>query len=651
MARRLLAMILLCGSLSVEAQAELWLPSIFGDHMVLQRQQPIPLWGTATPGSPVSAHLGEVAAARTVAGDDGRWHLSLPAQPAGGPHSLAIEGDGRVVFRDVLVGEVWLASGQSNMQWLVSAASGAEAEIAAADHPLLRLFLVPLRAALEPQTDVEAAWTRCTPETVPTFSAVAYYFARRLQRELDVPVGIIASSWGGTRIEPWTTPVALDEVLPRLPEAQRQSLEAARERARTTQAETRDLFAVRQASVAALRAAEADSVGPPQSRPELDDSDWPTMPVPGQWESGGLPGFDGMVWLRRDIDIPAGWAGRDLTLRLCPADEIDITWFDGARVGASGSYTDGWQDLWDDPRSYRIPGRLVQAGRRVLSVRVIDGGYAGGLWGSEADSVYLAPADEPAERLPLAGDWRYQAGPRLAPAPPAMQQMPSGLYHSMIHPLVPFALRGAIWYQGEANRADGAAYADKMAALIGGWREAWGQPLDFCFAQLAPYRYGGDAQMLPRLWEAQADVVDRVSGTGMAVLTDVGDVDDIHPRDKRTVGRRLAGWALARTYGKPVAYAGPRYVGSEIDDARLRLRFERAQGLHSADGGSLTWFEVAGADGQFHPATAVIEGSTVVLSHPQVPHPERARFAWHEEAEPNLVNGAGLPAAPFRTHR
>lgn len=647
LARRLLLCLLFAAG---TADAQLWMPSVFGDHMVLQRDRPIQVWGTASPGTVVSAQLGTTSAQATTdaAGD---WRLTLPPRSAGGPPlQLRVDGDGQLLFEDVLMGEVWLASGQSNMQWSVSASDDAEAEIAAADHPGLRLFLVPLTASAQPQLDVDATWQICTPATVPPFSAVAYYFARRLHVELKVPVGIIASSWGGTRIEPWTTPEAIGRLLPDLPEDMRQSLQASMDNALQRAAEIEAKRAEQQRSIDVLQRAEADSIRPPFSQPDYDDGDWPTMPIPGTWEEGGLPGFDGLVWFRRTVDIPDNWAGRDLELHLCPADEADITWFDGTRVGASGSFTDNVSDLWDDPRLYHIDGRLVQPGRRTLSVRVIDRAFAGGLWGGEPDSMYLSPVDGD-ERLPLAGEWSYKPGPQLAHGPPALHGVPSGLYNAMIHPLVPFTLRGAIWYQGESNRGDGAVYTDKMAALIEGWRQAWDQPMAFYFAQLAPFRYGTDPELLPLLWEAQADVPLQIRDTGMSVITDVGDLDDIHPTDKQTVGSRLAGQALGRTYGKTLSYSGPRYIGMEREGVAIRLRFEHGRGLRSADGQRLTWFEIAEADGDFVAAHATIVGSSILVTGPGIGSPERVRFGWHETAEPNLVNGAGLPASPFRTHR
>ena len=303
------------------------------------------------------------------------------------------------------------------------------------------------------------------------------------------------------------------------------------------------------------------------------------MNIPGRWEDSDLGSFDGMVWFRRTVNIPESWAGQELVLHLGPVDEVDVTWFDGTQVGATGSYSDGVIDFWDNERLYTIPAGAVLSGDRSITVRAIDGYGWGGLWGSAGEEMCLTPAaGDGSDRISIAGTWRYRAGEKLAPALADLQELPAMLYHAMIHPLIPYSVRGVIWYQGESNLWDGSAYADKMETLIDSWRRAWNQPLAFYCAQIAPFRYG-NPDKLPILWEAQADVMDRISDTGMAVITDVGNLDEIHPTDKQTVGSRLAIWALARTYGQALTYSGPQYLGLDIDGDHVRLRFAHAQGL------------------------------------------------------------------------
>ena len=403
-------------ALATATAADLRLPTVFGDHMVLQRGRPIPVWGWAAPGSTITASL---AGARTQATVDerGAWHLTLAPQPAGGPHQLVIEGDGRLVLTDVLVGEVWIGSGQSNMQWSVAASDDAEAEIGAAEWPRIRLFQVARDTAFVPQDDVDASWQVCSPATVSGFSAVAYYFGRRLHRELRVPVGLLHSSWGGTRIEPWTDLASLRELAPTLPNDAAQRLRDDLQAAAGRWDETAQRRF--EASWEALKRAEADSVAPVQAAVAFDDSDWPTMAVPERWQLAGLEDFDGLVWYRHRVVIPDAWAGRDLALHLGPADEADITFFNGVRVGATGDVSRGVVEFWDDARLYTVPGHLVESGPAVLAVRVIDSARAGGLWGQPPEELYLTPVDSDTdERVSIAGTWRYQPGTQLAPRPP-----------------------------------------------------------------------------------------------------------------------------------------------------------------------------------------------------------------------------------------
>ncbi|MFH1568765.1 MAG: sialate O-acetylesterase, partial [Gemmatimonadota bacterium] len=543
------------------AAADVRLPAIFGDHMVLQQQQPIRVWGWAEPGEQVTVHLGRHRA-RATADAGGRWQVELPARKAGGPTRLVVEGANRLELTDVLVGEVWIGSGQSNMQMSVQAVDDAGLEIEAADHPRIRLFTVPRVPAFSPQEDVVGTWQVCSPETVPGFSAVAYFFGRQIHRELGVPVGLVNSSWGGTIIEAWMDRGALegagleaerlgaiDEARSRLPDLERQK--------------------------AAIRAAMLQALGDDgPASPALDDAGWRQMETPTTWEQGGLPGYDGLVWFRKQVEVPAGWAGHDLVLHLGPVDEIDDTFFNGVRVGGLGSFEPRVTDYWDDPRVYTIPGKLVAAGANLLAVRCIDGAGAGGLWGAEAKDMVLVPADAaPDEVHPVsvAGPWRYRAGPQLVTVPElGNPNQPTVLYNAMIHPLIPLSLRGALWYQGESNRGQGLEYELRMRALIGGWRGLWGLgDFPFLYVQLAPFRYGSDPELLGAIWEAQRRVL-AVPNTGMAVTTDIGNLADIHPTNKQEVGRRLALWALARTYGRQdLVYSGPLVAGAAAEGSSL----------------------------------------------------------------------------------
>jgi sialate O-acetylesterase len=463
------------------AAADVRLPHVIGSNMVLQRDAELPIWGWAEPGEKVSVEFNGQTAEAT-ADSEGRWSVKLDPVKAGGPHAMVIEGNNRVALENILVGEVWVCSGQSNMQWSVRQSANPDEEIAAAKFPNIRLFYVPRVVATEPKTDVDASWVECSPETVEGFSAVAYYFGRKLHQELDVPVGLIHTSWGGTRIEPWT---------PR----------------------------------------------------------------------------EGFMLVQSTAQILKG-----------VHDAID---------------------QWKEQE------RAAEA------------------------------AGQPVPKHPLDHN-----------------QAPTAIYNGMVHALVPFAIRGAIWYQGESNRGEGMQYHEKMKALTTGWRKVWNQgEFPFLFVQLAPFRYGGDQpEALAEIWEAQLASLRSIPNTGMAVTTDIGNLADIHPQNKQDVGLRLALWALATEYEREgLTYSGPLYKSMEADGGKVRIHFEHADGLKSRDGEPLTWFQIAGPDGKFVDAQAEIDGDTIVVSSDDVSEPKAVRFGWHQEAEPNLVNEAGLPASPFRT--
>ena len=463
---RLFAAIVLVVMVSPTLRADLNVPKIFSDSMVLQRDQSIPVWGWEDAGTEVHV-LFEGEVKKATAGDDGKWMVRLSPQKAGGPYKMVIEGQNRVEFNDVLVGEVWLCSGQSNMEWTVSNSNNPKEEIAAASHPRIRHIKFAHRPSAAPLTDVPSSgWQVCSPKTVGGFTGVGYFFGRELLGELDVPVGLIGCNWGGTRIEPWTPPVGFKET----------------------------------------------------------------------------PGLSAI------------------------ADKLD-----------------------------EFPTKNNQ------------------------------------------GKVNHQS--------------PLALYNGMVHSIVPYGMRGAIWYQGESNNGEGMLYHEKMKALIHGWRKVWdNDSMPFGFVQLAPYTYGGDPTRLAGIWEAQTATL-KVPHTGMAVTVDVANLKDIHPRNKQDVGRRLALWALSESYGqKEIVYSGPIYKSMKVEGGRIRISFDHVgSGLVSRDDKPLNWFTIAGDDGKFVEATATIDGQDVVVTAESVAKPTAVRFGWSQLAEPNLSNKEGLPASPFRT--
>ena len=454
------------------ARADVKLPKVIASHMVLQQKLPLPIWGTADAGEEVTVSLGDNKAS-TKAGADGKWSVKLKEMTAGGgPLELVVKGKNEIKLTDILIGEVWVASGQSNMEWSVAASANPQEEIAAAKYPNIRLFHVKKVPAVTPQDEVvlDREWSECSPETIGNFSAVAYFFGRHIHKELNVPVGLINTSWGGTAIEPWTPIVGFESV---------ESLKPI-----------------------------AEQVKAQQAKPE-----------------GVAPNH-----------------------------------------GA-----------------------------------------------------------------------------------------PMHLYNGMVHGIVPFGIRGALWYQGESNRGQGVAYEQRMHALINGWRTVWNQgDFPFLFVQLAPFKYGPtDPQfLLPQIWEAQTKTL-ALKNTGMAVTTDITHLTDIHPKNKQDVGKRLALWALAKTYGKEgLVYSGPLYKSMKVEGNKVRIEFEHVGGgLKSRDDKPLSWFTIAGKEGDFVEATATIDGKSVLVSSDKIAEPAAVRFGWDQLAEPNLMNAEALPAGPFRTSR
>ncbi len=638
--------------LSLRSSADVRLPALIGDNMVVQHGQPARLWGWADAGERVvvraSWHNSPV---QTTAGADGRWSVDVPTPDPGGPFTVTIAGNNEITLHDVLVGEVWVCSGQSNMQMCIrengiwhGGALNWEAEVAAADYPQIRFFAVERRIAAEPQTDCGGAWTVCRPETAAEFSAAAYFFGRTLHQELDVPIGLIHTSWGGTRAEAWTSHKALaavgdyagelaEPIVAPTPENSAQHAQAAADRERQ-----RFLLDARNQGFAK---GYADR--------EFDAGSWPTMDVPGRWESLGPDmQVDGVVWMRRDVTVPQSWAGHNLTLNLGAIEDCDTTYFNNRKLGSTGY---GTPRYWEAPRSYLVPSSFVRYGEpNTIAVRVFDDGGTGGLVGGEG-ALTLRPAAEALPReVPLAGPWKYHLEAVLEPDPVrlAHANSPTVLYNGMIDPLTPYRIRGVIWYQGESNHTRGQAYRTLFPALIADWRSAWDQgSFPFYFVQIAPFNYTAP-DSAPVLREAQLQALS-VPNTGMVVTTDVAEPDDIHPRNKQAVGRRLALLALAQTYGRDVPCSGPLYRSMRVEDGAIRVFFDHADGGLVAQGGPLTHFAIAGADRVFTGAEARIEGETVIVSSPGVPEPAAVRFGWCNAPTPNLFNRAGLPASPFRT--
>ncbi len=614
-----------------------FLSPVFTDHMVLQRDRNDAVWGWAEPGEKVTVTIaGQSASA--VAGADGRWQALLPPLPAGGPHVMTVAGPETVTLQDILVGDVWICSGQSNMEWNVANSNDDAAEIAAANHPRIRSITLPHVTAAQPQTTFSSSgWQVCSPETAGDFTAVGYYFGRKLHEELEVPIGLIHTSWGGTIAEAWASReglAPLGDFNAALAELERQSQAAA-----ATADPQGDWFAKHDAGTKEGWSAEG-----------FADEAWPAIEQPLQWEGSPvaeLANFDGVVWFRRALEVPAAAAGREAVLHLGAIDDDDTVWLNGRKIGEG--------EGWNRPRSYKVPAGLLKAGKNVVAVRVLDHSGGGGLVGP-AEPMKLVAGDV---AIPLHGPWRFKIAADLAKSAPFPRRtggnpnVPTVLYNAMISPLLPYAIKGAIWYQGESNAGRAQQYRKVLPAVIGDWRKRFGQgDFPFYIVQLANFM-PKQPQPGPSEWaelrEAQAMTGKNVPNSGIAVAIDIGDAADIHPRNKQDVGKRLALQALAKTYGQDVVAAGPEFKAAKVEGGAIRLGFDSVGGGLVAKDGALKGFSIAGEDRKFVWAEAKIDGETVLVSSPQVPQPVAVRYGWENNPDATLFNQAGLPAGPFRS--
>ena len=631
------------------AHAAVTLPHIFGDHMVIQAGKPVKVWGIAAAGEEVTvAFAGD--SQKAVAGADGKWLATLrPVAASSKATEMTVTGTNSITFRDVLVGEVWVCSGQSNMQWTISQVDNKQQEQAAsATDSDIRFFTVPNVVGSTPRDDCGGKWMVCSPETAATFSAVGYHFGKHLRATVKSPVGLINSSWGGTEAEVWVSVPALKTKMPDLlsPLPAAELIDTYEKKS----AERRDALQVMYAMEDNRAAAEKIAAA------SFDDSKWKTMAAPGAWETQGLPGLDGIVFFRKIITVPDAWAGKDIVLHLGPVDEIDVTFFNGAFVDGKGKSRNVDTKYWNLARDYRVPGSLVKAGKNVVAIRVFDAYGAGGLAGSPADAMFAELADGTDKaRVSLAGEWRYLVELTLPAVPknPANLGQPAVLFNSMIHPLIPYGIQGVIWYQGESNAGRAEAYRTLLPTLITDWRTRWGQG-DFAFlvVQLANFMAKNAApadSAWAELREAQSLTAAAMKNVGLAVAIDIGEAGDIHPRNKKEVGRRLGLAAQSIAYAQPITASGPVFDAVKIEGDKAVLTFKSIDKGLTVQGDSLKGFAIAGEDKKFVWAQAKIEGEKVVVWSDQIAKPAAVRYGWADNPDCTLSNSAGLPAAPFRT--
>jgi sialate O-acetylesterase len=659
------------------AWADVKLPAIISDHMVLEKAAKVSIWGSGDPGEEVTVSLNGIAAT-AKADAAGKWMLALNLKDsAPGPFEMTVAGKNKLTLSDVVIGEVWVASGQSNMQFMVREAIGAEGEMARPANPLLRQFAVKMKATSELMDDVQGKWVSASPETVGNFTAVGYFFAKMLQKELSVPVGLIHTSVGGTPCESWTSAEALATVpdLKASSELLWAAVKAAPEKKKAF-IESMEAWTKENRREDKPCADAAAYTGP-----EVSSDGWVAVKLPGAVTAPGLPQA-GAVWLRKEIDLPADPAKR-VPLSL-PINGFDSVYWNG-RLLKQTTFRD-FEGLGFVRRRgpFNVEPEDIKVGKNILAIRLY-----------EPISPAVFPADTGGPRAgnggssSLAGEWlakteyKFPAIPAeklaAAPQPPVIPPSPihaaSFLFNGMVHPIIPYAIRGVIWYQGEANTSRAYQYRTAFPLLISDWRQQWKQgDFPFYFCQLPIFRpkasMPGESGWA-ELREAQSMAL-KLPNTGQAVTIDVGETGNLHPRNKKDVGERLALIALAQDYGKAIPFSGPVYDSIKVESGKAILSFLHTDGgltakplpetdvvssltnetatlVRNSPNSQLEGFAICGEDRKWVWSDAKIDGNNVIVWSDKVPSPMAVRYAWADNPTCNLTNGSGLPASPFRT--
>jgi sialate O-acetylesterase len=620
-------------TITVHAHAKVTLPKVFTDNMVLQRDKAVKVWGWADKGESISIHFNGQSV-KVKADKTGHWLATLKPMLFGGPYELKVAGKSNsVTLKNVLIGDVWICSGQSNMEWIIKNTKNAEKEIADANYPNIRFFTVEKAMSYSPKEEVAGGqWQVCSPATLAEFSAVAYFFGRKINADTQVPIGLINSSWGGTNIQTWISwdVMSKDEAYKDItPEA------------------FQKLSAEQNDKQAKYMAALKKDVGVQEKWFDVTyvASDWKQINLPAAWESSAIGNTDGVIWFRKEIQLSQEMISKHATLSLGPIDDADATYINGQLVGE--------EHEWNKERRYEIPQQLLVAGKNIITVKVTDTQGGGGLYG-KPEQLYL---DFGGSKISLAGEWKYKTAATTAEFGVKYigpNEFPSQLFNAMISPLLNFGVKGAIWYQGESNTYQAHRYRTLFPTLIENWRKHWGDAFSFYWVQLAnfmePVQTPSESDWA-ELREAQ-NMTLAVPNTGQAVIIDIGEANDIHPRNKQDVGYRLALAALKNSYAKNIVYAGPRYESFKIEGNKIILSFtEKGSGLKSTDKyGYLKGFTIAGKDKKFVWAKASIVGDHVVVYSDEIASPVAVRYAWaNNPDDANLYNKENLPASPFRT--
>ena len=627
--------------LSSASYSQVKLPAIIRDSMILQRDVKLNIWGWASKNEKVNIKFNGKSYKITT-GADGKWLVRLSPMKAGGPYAMEIKGSNTIVLREILVGDVWFCSGQSNMVHQMNLHDVTYAkEIAEANYPQIRQFLVATLTNLQgPVSDLPAgSWRPAVGEDVRSFSAVAYFFAKKIYEKYHVPIGIVNSSVGGTPIEAWTSEEGLKDFPSIINIVQKNK-------------DTAYVNGINRAATASIKPNAPHDLGMLSAKKWFETDyipkGWHTINVPGYWEDQGIKDLNGVVWYRKEIDVPATMAGKAAKVFVGRIVDADILFINGRQVGSTA--------YMYPQRRYNVPADVLKGGKNIVVIKVTNNNGKGGFVPGKPYCLFAG-----SDTIDLKGNWQYKVGqvfesPTSANSVASIvaQNQPTALFNAMVSPNINYTVKGILWYQGEANTRRAAEYSKLLPALIRDWRSQWNQPtLPFLYVQLPgfmEYNYLPSESQWAELREAQLKTLS-VPNTAMAVAIDLGEWNDIHPDNKKDVGERLALAAMKLAYGENIVHSGPIYVSSTVDRNEVVIRFDNiGSGLITNDGEAPSEFAIAGTDKKFVWAKARIENDHVIVWNDALVEPKYVRYAWADNpVNPNLYNKEGLPASPFRT--
>lgn len=620
------------------------LNAIFSDNMMLQCDQPIKVWGIDSPGQKITIQLADNEVT-TTAESDGKWLVTFPPLTSGQICEMRVNGSQEQIVKNILAGDIWLCSGQSNMEFAVKDAKNAKEDIISANYPEIRFFNVIQKASIKEQNQVEGKWEICTPETVGAATAVGYFFARDIHKSEGRPIGLLHSSWGGTRVEAWMQKDAL------------LSFDFMQKEIELYNKCTNNAVEYEQQIIEYNKAIPKDPENKGYNKGYASDSynisDWETLDVPGWWTNQGL-NFNGVLWYRKNVILPKEWEGQECVLHLGSCDKSDQTYFNNEKIGGLSIEDD--PQAWCAERIYNIPPNIVKSGDNTITTRVFSNVNGGGIIG-QSQEIFIALKNQPKKLIPLAGKWQYKVeynfGLITAPVQPYGEDNPNSpyiLFDNMIKPLLNFAIKGVLWYQGESNAANYQNYKELFSKMIQDWRKCWGiGDFPFYFVQLASFVAGSDIENISpwgEIRQAQEDTL-ALPNTGMSVTIDIGDPVDIHPTNKQDVGKRLALIARAKTYGEKIEFSGPIVDKAVLENNKIKISFTRSNGLNTSDNNPVSGFKLR-TENNVLEVNAIVEGDCVILKGDDLDNVIEVTYGYKDCPKCNLYNDSNLPARPFR---